>query len=221
MAITCAKCHSENPDTVKFCGECGTKLITSPDISITETIQFPKDLLPKGSTFAKKYEIIKILGRGGMGVVYQAKDTKLKRTVALKFLPHELTVESEIRERFIQEARAAAALDHTNICTVYEVDEFEGQNYIAMAYIDGENLKDKLKSGVIVLGSASGSKALLIVVVTKDLVDRFHAGKIVKEAAAVVGGGGGGRPDMAQAGGTRPEKLDEALAKAIEILENM
>ncbi len=84
-----------------------------------------------------------------------------------------------------------------------------------------DQFKDKLQSGVVVLGSASGSKALLIVVVTKDLVDRFHAGNIVKQAAAVVGGGGGGRPDMAQAGGTRPEKLDEALAKAVEILENM
>lgn len=147
MPITCTKCHSENPDTVKFCGECGTKLIISPDVVITETIHFPKDLLPEGSTFAKKYQIIKPLGRGGMGVVYQARDTKLNRIVALKFLPHELTVEPEVRERFIQEARAAAALDHTNICTVYEVDEFEGQNYIAMAYIEGENLKNRLESG--------------------------------------------------------------------------
>ena len=84
-----------------------------------------------------------------------------------------------------------------------------------------DQFKDKMKSGVIVLGSASGSKALLIVVVTKDLVDRFHAGNIIKQVAAVVGGGGGGRPDMAQAGGTQPEKLDKALAKALEVIENM
>ena len=155
MTVTCSKCHSDNPDTVKFCGECGTKLIKSPDVAMTETIQFPADLLPKGSTFAKKYQIIKSLGRGGMGVVYQAKDTKLKRTVALKFLPHELTIEPEARERFIQEARAAAALDHTNICTVYEVDEFEGQNYIAMAYIEGENLKDRLESGPMNVNEAT------------------------------------------------------------------
>jgi len=83
-----------------------------------------------------------------------------------------------------------------------------------------DQFKDKIKSGVIVLGSASGAKALLIVVVTKDLTDRIHAGKIVKQIAAVVGGGGGGRPDMAQAGGTRPEKLDEALAKVVDVLEN-
>jgi alanyl-tRNA synthetase len=84
-----------------------------------------------------------------------------------------------------------------------------------------DQFKDKIKSGVIILGSASGAKALLIVVVTQDLTDRIHAGKIVKQIAAVVGGGGGGRPDMAQAGGTRPEKLDEALALAVDILEGI
>ncbi len=84
-----------------------------------------------------------------------------------------------------------------------------------------DQFKDKIKSGVIVLGSISGPKVLLIVVVTKDLTDRLHAGNIVKQIAAIVGGGGGGRPDMAQAGGTRPEKLDEALAKATDILQNI
>ena len=78
--------------------------------------------------------------------------------------------------------------------------------------------RDKLKSGVIVLGSAVDSKVLLIAVVTKDLTDRFHAGNIVKSIAPVVGGGGGGRPDMAQAGGSKPENLDQALKKAEELL---
>ncbi len=81
-----------------------------------------------------------------------------------------------------------------------------------------DRFKDKLKSGVVVLGSDAGEKALLIAVVTQDLLDRFHAGKIIKELAAVVGGGGGGRPDMAQAGGSRPENLDLALEKAVEII---
>lgn len=82
-----------------------------------------------------------------------------------------------------------------------------------------DQFKDKIKSGVVVLGSVAGQKALLISVVTRDLADRFHAGAIIKEVAAVVGGGGGGRPDMAQAGGTRPEKLDEALQKVFDIVE--
>jgi alanyl-tRNA synthetase len=82
-----------------------------------------------------------------------------------------------------------------------------------------DQLKDKIKSGIIALGSVAGPKVLLIVVVTKDLVKRYHAGNIVKQVAAVVGGGGGGRPDMAQAGGSRPEKLDEALEKVYEVIE--
>ncbi len=82
----------------------------------------------------------------------------------------------------------------------------------------GDRLKEKIGSGVVVLGSASGEKALLIALVTRDLVGRCHAGNIVKQVAAVVGGGGGGRPDMAQAGGTRPQKLDEALEKAYEVV---
>jgi len=82
-----------------------------------------------------------------------------------------------------------------------------------------DRFKDKIKSGIVVLGSVAEAKALLIVIVTKDLTDRFHAGRIVKQVAAVVGGGGGGRPDMAQAGGTKPEKLDEALEKAYEVIK--
>ena len=82
-------------------------------------------------------------------------------------------------------------------------------------------MKEKIKSGIVVLGSISGSKVLLITVVTKDLTNRFNAGTIIKQISAVVGGGGGGRPDMAQAGGTMPEKLDQALEKAYEIVEKM
>ncbi len=83
-----------------------------------------------------------------------------------------------------------------------------------------DRLKEKLKSGIVVLGSANGPKAFLIVVVTKDLTDRFHAGNVIKQIASTVGGSGGGRPDMAQAGGTKPEKLDAALEKAYKVIEN-
>ncbi len=82
-----------------------------------------------------------------------------------------------------------------------------------------DQFKDKIKSGIVALGSQTDSKAMLIVVVTKDLTDRFHAGNIVKEIAAAVGGRGGGRPDMAQAGGNQPEHLDQALEKVYEVVE--
>jgi alanyl-tRNA synthetase len=82
-----------------------------------------------------------------------------------------------------------------------------------------DQFKDKIKSGIVVLGSQAGSKAMLIAVVTKDLTDRYHAGNIVKAVAEIVGGRGGGRPDMAQAGGNQPEKLDVALGKVPEIIK--
>lgn len=84
-----------------------------------------------------------------------------------------------------------------------------------------DRFKQKMKSGIVVLGSVAGPKVLLIVVVTKDLTKRFNAGSIIKQVSAIVGGGGGGRPDMAQAGGSMPEKLDQALEKAYEIVEKM
>jgi alanyl-tRNA synthetase len=84
-----------------------------------------------------------------------------------------------------------------------------------------DRFKDRLKSGIVILGSSAGDKALLIVVVSKDLIKRFHAGNIVKALAAIVGGGGGGRPDMAQAGGPQPEKLDLALEQATQIISEM
>ena len=110
--------------------------------------------------------------------------------------------------------------DHTVINGVKVISRVvEADNPAALRTL-ADQLKDRLKSGIIVLGATVDAKVFLIVVVTKDLTDRFKAGNIIKEVAAVVGGGGGGRPDMAQAGGSQPEKLSEAIAKAIEIIEN-
>ena len=94
------------------------------------------------------YKILEKLGEGGMGVVYKAEDTRLKRTVAIKFLPPVLTRDSEAKQRFIQEAQAASALDHNNICNIHEIDEAkDGQTYIVMACYEGETLKDKIRKG--------------------------------------------------------------------------
>jgi len=100
------------------------------------------------------YKILEKLGEGGMGVVYLAEDTKLERKVAIKFLPHHIAGNAEEKERFKIEAKAAAALNHPNIATIYAIEESEDRIFIVMEYIDGIELKDKIKSGSIPKGKA-------------------------------------------------------------------
>lgn len=100
----------------------------------------PRDKLSAGVTFAGRYRIIEELGKGGMGIVYKAEDLKLKRIVALKFLLPDLAIDPAGRKRFIQEAQTASALNHPNICTIFEAGEENGDSYIAMEYIEGRSL---------------------------------------------------------------------------------
>jgi serine/threonine protein kinase len=105
---------------------------------------------PMIGTTISHYTILEKLGGGGMGVVYKARDTRLNRIVALKFLPPDLTQDEESKKRFIQEAQAASSLQHPAICTIHDIDETkDGQLFIVMDCYEGETLKHVLKRGTL------------------------------------------------------------------------
>ena len=101
------------------------------------------------------YTITAELGHGGMGVVYTAQDPRLKRQVAIKLLPPDLTRDDTAKRRFLQEAQAASALDHPNICTIHEINETDdGQLYLVMAFYEGETLKERIERGPLTIDDA-------------------------------------------------------------------
>jgi serine/threonine protein kinase len=151
--MKCPKCQVAVSDDSHFCSKCGASL---KEEGQTRTIQGPGLIFKKGQTIAGKYQIIQKIGEGGMGVVYKAQDTKLDRPVALKFLPSEMTRDPASNKRFIQEAKAAAVLSHPNITVVHEIGEDKGQTFIAMEFIEGDTLREKIESGPLDIEEAIG-----------------------------------------------------------------
>ncbi len=145
MAIKCPKCRTENPETQKFCGECAAPLRPSEDISFTKTLEIPIRDLAKGSTIAGRYEILEQLGRGGMGEVYRARDTKLDEEMALKLLRPEIASDKIMIDRFRNELKLARKITHKNVCRMYDFHEEEGTPFITMEYVAGDDLKSQIQ----------------------------------------------------------------------------
>ncbi len=157
VVIKCPKCQTENSSDSKYCKECATSLPASDDFEVTETLEAPKEELSRGTTFFNRYDIIEELGRGGMGRVYRAEDTRLRQEVALKLIRPEIAAHKKTIERFRNELKAARMIVHKNVCRMFDLGESEGAYFITMEYIRGEDLKSMIRmSGQLGIGTAIG-----------------------------------------------------------------
>ena len=156
MTTQCPKCKAENPDTKQFCGDCGTQLTPVKETPVpTQTIEAPKEELTTGSTFARRYQIIEELGKGGMGKVYKVLDKEIKAKIALKLIKPEIAADKKTIERFRNELKTARDISHKNICRMYDLNKEEGSYYITMEYVSGEDLKSFIRrSKQLAIGTA-------------------------------------------------------------------
>jgi len=146
MTTQCPKCKAENTDTARFCSNCAAPLQKAEEVPApTQTIQAPKEELTTGSTFAGRYQIIEELGRGGMGRVYKATDTKINERVALKLIKSEIASDKKTLERFGNELKIARKITHKNVGKMFDINEEEGTHYITMEYVSGQDLKGLIR----------------------------------------------------------------------------
>jgi alanyl-tRNA synthetase len=210
--------------SMELCG--GTHVLRTGDIGLLKVVH-------ESAIAAGVRRIEAVTGREALKYVSSVEGELKKSAGLLKTNPLELSerVEKLLKhqrelEKEIEALRGKLAAKDTSDL-IDQIKEIKGVRVLS-AVVDvsdtktmrdlGDKLKDKMRSGILLLGSKAADKAMLLCMVTKDLTDRYHAGNIIKEVAPIVGGSGGGRPDMAQAGGPKPENLRQALDKLAEIL---
>jgi serine/threonine-protein kinase len=185
----CTRCDAEVPEAGRFCPACGFALSSSLSHLPTEIGSTPKPVSPKppssvgrlvssgsldlgafppGAMLGKRYRIVGLLGRGGMGEVYRADDLKLGQAVALKFLPKAVSGDEALLARFHAEVRLARQVSHPNVCRIYDIGEIEGRHFLSMEYVDGEDLASLLKR----IGHLPAEKAVEI---ARQLCAGLHA----------------------------------------------
>ena len=145
--MKCPKCQTDNPETAKYCFSCATPFPLSEGISVTatKTLEIPMKELEIGTTFARKYQILDEIGKGGMGVVYKTLDKEINEDIAIKILKSEISQDNAIIERFRNELKIARRISHKNVCRMYDLNKEEGTYYITMEYVPGEDLKDVIR----------------------------------------------------------------------------
>lgn len=136
--MKCPKCHSDNSDTQSYCGGCGSPLsLDEKSPSFTKTLKTPVQEFTRGTTLLNRYEIIEVLGQGGMGQVYRAYDKKLNEEVAIKLINPEIASDPKTLERFSNELKMARSIVHKNVGRMYELMEQENTNFITMEFVSG------------------------------------------------------------------------------------
>ena len=158
--MKCPQCDFDNPSGTRYCGNCGSSLYAPEKVSPppAETLRMPLKELSTGTIFARRYEVIEELGKGGMGRVYKAFDKKIKEKVALKLLRPEISSDEETVERFSNELKYARKIIHKNVCRMFDLGEEEGTHYITMEYVSGEDLKRMIR----MMGRLSPGQAVSI-----------------------------------------------------------
>lgn len=156
MAKTCPRCFTENTDTARFCSSCATSLGGAREASPSpmKTRESPLPELAPGTVIGAKYEILDKLGRGGMGEVYRAVDKRLERRVAVKVLPESFAADPERLARFRREAKLLAALNHSNIGAVHELEETGERHFLILELVEGETLQTRLERRPMAVGEA-------------------------------------------------------------------